>query len=707
MNESGIKSTVTGTTVFALVCALVTGILIWSPAPGSVEFQGRDPDDAYYNLLVQGFRAGQLNVNRQPPAGLEKLPNPYKPAANLPYQWDLRGLAFDMSYYKGKLFLYFGVTPAVVLFWPYVAVTGHYLSHRNACVIFSIFGFLIAARVLYGIWRRYCPESSPWVAASGVLALGLGGGLIEILSSCDVWEVAVTCGFAFTMLALGAIWRALHEDERKARWVALASLAYGLAVGSRPSLLFGSIILLVPIVAAWSRGPRPASCFQHGLLFAAAIVPLMLTGLGLMLYNFLRFDSPFEFGWHYQLTGFDNSSARQFSLHYAWFDFRFYFLQPMGWTGHFPFVRSIAPPPIPPGHAGVVKVPYCGILRESPVAWLSLAAPLGWIGRPRETAGLRWFGTALLLYFASCVAILCLFVTVSNRYELDYLPAMLMLAMIGILGLERILAQSALLRTIARCVWLPALAYSLLFNILTAIGAHAVSDYFIGNFFFHHGRVDSAIEYFDKAATFEPSDAGFHYAFANALFEAGRRDQSMVQFQKALDLQPDFPEADNNLAFMLLQAGRVDEAIKYFQKASELQKNCQTFYNLAYAYRTEKMALEAESNWQKAIELQPRFLPAQMDLSWTLATWPDATARDGARALALAQNLDYRVPDDPKILRILAAAYADTGHFPEAVVAAKRALGIAQTQTRKQLIEQLQSETSLYQSNTPCRTYSN
>jgi len=52
----------------------------------------------------------------------------------------------------------------------------------------------------------------------------------------------------------------------------------------------------------------------------------MLIGLGLMLYNTLRFDNPFEFGWHYQLAaGYRSNIAQQFSLHYLWFNFRFYF----------------------------------------------------------------------------------------------------------------------------------------------------------------------------------------------------------------------------------------------------------------------------------------------------------------------------------------------------------------------------------------------
>jgi Flp pilus assembly protein TadD len=280
----------------------------------------------------------------------------------------------------------------------------------------------------------------------------------------------------------------------------------------------------------------------------------------------------------------------------------------------------------------------------------------------------------------------------------------MLLAVIGVFGVNHSLSGRPPLQTIARwSAWL-LLFWSVLFNLLASINAHASVDYMKGNFLINLGRANEAIESFRTASTLEPSDAGFHYALANALSKAGQTDESIVQYQIALEMKPNYPEANNNLAFTLLQAGRVDEAIKYFQKTLELQKSYQAFYNLGYAYRMNRMPLEAETNLQKAIELQPQFILAQIDLSWTLATSPDATARDGARALAIAENLNRQRPDDPNILRTLAAACAETGHFPEAVTTAKRALDLARNQSRTTLASQLQAETKLYESSNPCRS---
>ena len=95
-----------------------------------------------------------------------------------------------------------------------------------------------------------------------------------ILGRCDVYEVAISCGYALTMLALAGIWRALHDGRQTWRWLAAASLAYGLAVGARPSLLLGAVILLVPVMQGWREKRRVWP------LLLAACGPMVLIGAG-------------------------------------------------------------------------------------------------------------------------------------------------------------------------------------------------------------------------------------------------------------------------------------------------------------------------------------------------------------------------------------------------------------------------------------------
>jgi hypothetical protein len=51
----------------AAVCALVIGVYAGVAQPGFVVLTSLDAADTYYNLLVQGFRAGELSVKKEAP----------------------------------------------------------------------------------------------------------------------------------------------------------------------------------------------------------------------------------------------------------------------------------------------------------------------------------------------------------------------------------------------------------------------------------------------------------------------------------------------------------------------------------------------------------------------------------------------------------------------------------------------------------------
>jgi hypothetical protein len=90
-----------------IVCVLIIGFFAWSAKSGVKELIGSQPADSYYNLLVQGFQAGQLNVKREAPPGLAQLADPYDMEAGRPYRFIEGSPIFDMSYYMGMFYIYF------------------------------------------------------------------------------------------------------------------------------------------------------------------------------------------------------------------------------------------------------------------------------------------------------------------------------------------------------------------------------------------------------------------------------------------------------------------------------------------------------------------------------------------------------------------------------------------------------------------------
>ena len=124
--------------------------------------------DAYYNRLIDGFRAGHLYLAKEPPASLLALPDPYDFNANEV----ARGLSYtpnslhDLSFYQGKLYMYFSIVPALILFLPYHLLTGGYISHQYACFIFATLGFGASSALVLSVRRRFFPHVRPATVAA-------------------------------------------------------------------------------------------------------------------------------------------------------------------------------------------------------------------------------------------------------------------------------------------------------------------------------------------------------------------------------------------------------------------------------------------------------------------------------------------------------------------------------------------------------------
>jgi len=651
----------------AAVCAVVIGVYACVAHPGFLASTSLNAADTYYNLLVQSFRAGQLSLKKEVPPGFAQLADPYDRTANTPYE------VLDLSYYKGKFFLYFGVTPALVLFWPHVALTGHYLSQKNAGVIFCVIGFLVSVGLLCALWRRYFAEVSVVVVAAGTLALGLATFTPLLLARCDVYEVSISCGYALTMLALAAIWKALHEPERRWQWLAAASAAYGLAVGARPSLLFGAIVLLAPVVQA-RREAR-----QMGALFLAATGPIVLIGVGLMLYNALRFGNPFEFGQHYQLAGEQQVTRQMFGLHYLWFNFRVFFLEPAHWSSRFPFVHDITVPPVPVGH-GRVEHPF-GVLTNIPLVWLALAVPLAWRGRAADVRStLYGFLAAVVVLFGICTLTLGLYFGASTRYEVEFLPTLVLLAVIGVLGLERALAPTSepgqawrpVWRRAARCGWGLMLGFSVAFNLLASAEYCAEAHNNLGGVFQRQGKAPEAIAHYEQALWLNPDYAEAHYNLGVALAQSGRIPEAIEQYEQALQINPDFAQAHNNLGEALTRLGRIPEAIEHLEQALRIKPDhAEAHNNLGIALVRAGRMTEAIEQYEQALRIKPDLAEAHNNLGTAL--YQTGKREEAIEHFQQALQIE---PDYAAAHTNLGGLLAQSGRIPEAIKHLERALQI-------------------------------
>jgi tetratricopeptide (TPR) repeat protein len=150
----------------------------------------------------------------------------------------------------------------------------------------------------------------------------------------------------------------------------------------------------------------------------------------------------------------------------------------------------------------------------------------------------------------------------------------------------------------------------------------------------------------------------------------------------------------------------VEDAIGELQTAVRLQPGTAALhFSLAEALWLRGSLNDAIAEYQRTVDLQPDHRDARYRLvsaAWVLTTHANPSIRSGARAVALASASDkFFHEQDPQIARVLAAAYAEDGRFPEAIETAQRALHLAITQSNSPLVQILQKEIPCYQTNTP------
>jgi tetratricopeptide (TPR) repeat protein len=214
-------------------------------------------------------------------------------------------------------------------------------------------------------------------------------------------------------------------------------------------------------------------------------------------------------------------------------------------------------------------------------------------------------GATALLFLLSAAPIL-LFYWNCSRYELEFLPAMVLLAVTGVFGVERALDGRRAWRRLARAGWGLALGFSILFGAFAGLERHAEELCQYGNALLAEGQNSSSMAQFRAALRISPGYADAHNGLGVALASAGRRPEAILEIQAALDANPNLPDARTNLGNLLAQTGRVADAVAQYEEVCRIQPaSAFAHYNLAYGLRLLGRIDEANQQYEMAVALNP------------------------------------------------------------------------------------------------------
>jgi hypothetical protein len=395
---------------------LWVAVFFWMGSQSDPFWRGYDftGKNDYYNILVDGFLGGHLAMN----AGVhpDLLSADPLVRSRAPY-------LLDAALFKGRYYLYYGVTPAATLLYPYALLTGRHLSLQWACLLYVVAGLGVGVLWLARLRGRPGADWRPGFAFCAVTLLAMAPGTMFLVRRSSFYDLPVAAGYMWMSLVWFALWQALAGKSAMG-WILLAGASFGLAVGCRADLL-----LLGPAIAAcpWVVGRRTGRRLATWVGF---LVPVAVIGAGLAWYNYARFGNPVDFGFSHGLNSFFSTGNPLLSLRFLLSNARAYLFAPPSFGSWFPFVFPLDSGPIPGGYSNA----------ESMVGFLPLTLLAAWIaaacgvaGRKRSVGeGDSRLWVKLLMAAAAIEALFAFLLGIrAYRYAVDFLTPVSLLLVTG------------------------------------------------------------------------------------------------------------------------------------------------------------------------------------------------------------------------------------------------------------------------------------
>ncbi len=347
-----------------------------------------------YDDLAQAFLNGHVYLDEEPSATLQKMENPYdsglRSSQGVRYEW-------DRAYYNGKYYVYFGVVPVLMYNLPYRALTGQawpdYLSVFLNC---SAACAAIAA-LLYAIIKKWFKNTPFGVYMLMTIIMMDNCGFMYFAKHPDMYSVPIITAVMFTVIGLTLWINSEKTDIDGKKYLSTKHLAVGavcmaLVSGCRPQLLLATVI---GIIFFWR------AVFKERLLFSkssvkstvAICLPYVIIGAGMMLYNYSRFGSPFDFGANYNLTTND-MTVRGIVMDRNITGLFYYFLQPLNVDNVFPYLHYVRPAAAYQG-VTIAEKTMGGLLWLTPITFLGVR---GFLKR-------KWYEKSdMRPYYTACAA---------------------------------------------------------------------------------------------------------------------------------------------------------------------------------------------------------------------------------------------------------------------------------------------------------------
>jgi hypothetical protein len=291
---------------------------------------------------------------------------------------------FDYAYYNGKYYVYFGILPCLVFFLPYRLLTGHdmpnYIPVVSLCVIMLLEIYLLLGMLI----RRYF-RNVPYMAKLLMTMSACGGmGIPFFISVPDHYMIAILSGVVLC-IAGGMCWLrgcvpvTMHQLSERSRareqviYLTLGSVCMAAVSLCRPTLLILGFMFLASMLITGRNAVLNMPKAQLVKTILAVGVPYVLFAIICMYYNYIRFDSVFDFGASKNMTTIPFNGNHGYLPYQIARSLYEYLVAPANFTPELPFFYHQHWKQLSEGSSILaVTKPDIGLFTGAPVLWAGL-----------------------------------------------------------------------------------------------------------------------------------------------------------------------------------------------------------------------------------------------------------------------------------------------------------------------------------------------
>ena len=217
------------------------------------------------------------------------------------------------------------------------------------------------------------------------------------------------------------------------------------------------------------------------------------------------------------------------------------------------------------------------------------------------------------------------------------------------------------------------------------------------------GNFDEAGVNCREALRLKPGFPEVEILHARILVRANKQDQAIAILSRLVQQVPADPVAHDTLGLALSQDGDLPGAIAHYRRALDLKPDyAGARFHLAALLAQQGDAAGAIDEYRQGLRWQPDDPEALNNLAWIRAANANPALRSGDEAVHLARRAcELTRYQNPMLAGTLAAAYAESGRFDEAVATAQKARDLALASKQKDLADRNRELLELYRARQP------